>query len=256
MSLQLRQVAIVAGEMHKIAMDIGLILNLEACHIDPGVEYYGLKNTLWPIGRQFLEVVVPIREGTTGGRYLQRRGGDSGYLICTETDDLAAVRARVAEAGVRIITDMHHAASGHEFIQLHPADTGGCIWEIDYIHGKDHASDPWPPAGAQWQAFVNTSRVSQIFAAEFACEDPETMASLWSRISGRAVSKDPDGQASIELDGAVLRFAQDGRGSGFTAMSLKVSDPSAVLRSAESRGCRVGDRQICIGGVRIDLLFD
>lgn len=64
MSFQLRQVAIVASDLHRIAMDIGLILNLEACYTDAGVAHYGLKNTLWPIGHQFLEVVVPIRDGT------------------------------------------------------------------------------------------------------------------------------------------------------------------------------------------------
>jgi len=36
----------------------------------------GLHNFLMPVGSNFLEVVAPSREGTAGGRYLDRRGGD------------------------------------------------------------------------------------------------------------------------------------------------------------------------------------
>ena len=255
MGLALRQVAIVASDLHRVAMDIGLILNLEACYTDPGVEFYGLKNTLWPLGRQFIEVVAPIRDGTTGGRYLEKRGGDNGYLICTQADDLGPIRKRAADAGVRIITEIHPGASGHEAIQLHPADTGGCIWEIDCIHREDDAGDPWPPAGPQWQAFVNATRVREIVGIEFQSDDPERMASLWSRVSGLPVARASTGLPVIEFDGAQIRFAhdEDGRGPGFSAMTLRASDAAAVLAAAQARDCRVGERQVRIGGVRIDL---
>ena len=44
-----------------------------------GSAEFGLENTLMPVGRNFLEVVAPIQEGTAAGRYLDRRGGNGGY---------------------------------------------------------------------------------------------------------------------------------------------------------------------------------
>ncbi len=39
-----------------------------------------------PVGKNFLEVVAPIREGTAGGRDLKRRGGDGVYMVITQVD--------------------------------------------------------------------------------------------------------------------------------------------------------------------------
>ena len=73
MWIRLRQIAVVAADLQKVSIDIGSILGAEACFTDPGVKHFGLKNTLWPIGTQFLEVVTPITDGTAGGRYMDRR---------------------------------------------------------------------------------------------------------------------------------------------------------------------------------------
>ncbi|MCP4222782.1 MAG: hypothetical protein GY773_05515, partial [Actinomycetia bacterium] len=60
MWIRLRQIAVVTEDLRKSALDIGTVLGAEACFTDPGVKTFGLKNTLWPIGTQFLEVVTPI----------------------------------------------------------------------------------------------------------------------------------------------------------------------------------------------------
>jgi hypothetical protein len=69
---------------------------------DPGVSRFGLTNAVLAAGDTFIEVVAPIRPGTTAGRYLQRRGGDSGYMAIFQMPDLAAARRRAADAGVRV----------------------------------------------------------------------------------------------------------------------------------------------------------
>ena len=108
MWIRLRQIAVVTEDLRKSALDIGTVLGVEACFTDPGVKQFGLKNMLWPIGTQFLEVVTPIQDGTAGGRYIERRGGDSGYMFITQVDDVARRRERAAELGIRIAFDLHH----------------------------------------------------------------------------------------------------------------------------------------------------
>ena len=61
---------------------------------DPGVGQFGLTNAVFAVGDTFVEVVAPARPGTTAGRYLERRGGDGGYMAIFQVRDLAAARRR------------------------------------------------------------------------------------------------------------------------------------------------------------------
>src|SRR5205814_906057 len=82
-----------------------------------------LHNAVMPVGQTFLEVVSPVREGTTAGRLLDRRGGDGGYMVILQTADLRADRTRLAALGVRIVwqVELDDIATVH----LHPRDLGG-----------------------------------------------------------------------------------------------------------------------------------
>ena len=86
MWMRLRQIAVVASDLQKVGAEITGVLGAEACFTDPGVKQFGLKNTLWPIGTQRLEVVTPIADGTAGGRYIERRGGDGGDMVSTQAN--------------------------------------------------------------------------------------------------------------------------------------------------------------------------
>src|SRR4051812_18782707 len=69
---RLRQVALVARELEPVAGRIRSELGLGEPFRDPGVGEFGLQNVVFAIGDTFLEVVSPVREGTTAGRYLDR----------------------------------------------------------------------------------------------------------------------------------------------------------------------------------------
>lgn len=258
MFLRIRQVAMITDEFHRTAIDIGDVLGLEGCYTDPAVDKYGLKNTIWPIGHQFVELVAPTRDGTAGGRYLARRGGPTGYIVCTQTDDLDATRARVEDAGIRIVNDINHPDSGHAGIQLHPADTGGCFWELDHISldGGDGIGGPWPPAGEHWSSFVNTSRVAAVTAVEMQTNDPARTADIWSRVADLAVTADAEGRPCIELDDGVIRFVPDadGRGPGMAGIDVETTDPAAVMATARARAVAAGTDELMIGGLRIRLV--
>src|SRR2546425_11952165 len=98
-----------------------------------------------PVGATFLEVVSPVREGTTAGRLLDRRGGDGGYMVILQTADLRADRARLAALGVRIVwqVELDDIATVH----LHPRDLGGAIVSLD----QPVPPESWRWGGPEWQ---------------------------------------------------------------------------------------------------------
>ncbi|MDH4075102.1 MAG: hypothetical protein OEW29_04125 [Acidimicrobiia bacterium] len=257
MWIRLRQIAVVAADLHRTGLDIGTVLGAEACFTDPGVKQFGLKNTLWPIGTQFLEVVTPIAENTAGGRYMARRGGDTGYMVITQVDDVARRRARAAELGVRLAFDMHHPETGHDGIQLHPADTGGTFFEMDQMtmEGGDAVGGPWWPAGKNWEPYVRTDLVGGISSAEIQSPDPEPLARRWAEIAEIDLTRDDAGNPTIPLDNATLRFVPDpdGRGEGLGGIDVITQDRDAVLAGARARGCYVSDDEVAVAGLRVYL---
>src|SRR5881394_3634192 len=125
--LRLRQIALVARALEPVERPLTSVLATEVCYRDPGVGKYGLHNALWALGGTFLEVVAPIGDGTAAGRYLDRRGGDGGYMYIVDCEDLDARREQLAALGVRVVEDVHagDAALWSEAIHVHPKDTGG-----------------------------------------------------------------------------------------------------------------------------------
>ncbi len=257
MWIRLRQIAIVAADLQSAAADIGTILGLEACFTDPGVKVFGLKNTLWPLGNQFVEVVTPTQEGTAGGRYIERRSGDGGYMVINQVDDVARRRERVAELGVRVAFDLNYPDEGHDGIQLHPADTGGSFFEMDQMtmEGGDAVGGPWYPAGKNWEPYVRTDRVSSISAAELQSPDPERLARRWADIAELELGEDSEGRLAIEFDNATIRFVadEDGRGEGLGGIDVVTADRDAVLAGADLRNARSADDQVMVAGLRVNL---
>ena len=78
MVMRLRQVALVAGDLDQVEVDLVDQLAVAACAHDLGVEMFGLRTVLFPVGDTVPEVVAPIAEGTAAGRHLPRPGGDGG----------------------------------------------------------------------------------------------------------------------------------------------------------------------------------
>jgi len=255
MWLRLKQIACVAQQLAPVEQEICDILGLRVCFRDPGVSYFGLENALFPLGNQLLEVVAPTKEGTAAGRYLDRRGGDGGYMVITQCDDHPSRRARVDGLDIRIVLDNQ----SEEFInmQLHPQDTGGSFFEIDQQLG-DGANDmdgPWHPAGPNWQASRDTSRVSGIVAAEIQCDNPYKVAARWAEIATLAVTAGDQG-AEIKLENATLRFVpcEDGRPEGLGGIDVICADTSVVMAAAQRHDRVSGASQVIICGLRINLL--
>jgi hypothetical protein len=108
--LRLRQICLVAQTLEPYITDFADILGLAVCYRDGNVDKYGLVNALLPIGASFLEIVAPTTDGTAAGRYLERRGGDGGYMVILDCDDIERRRQRMATIGVRIDNPLRYAS--------------------------------------------------------------------------------------------------------------------------------------------------
>jgi hypothetical protein len=122
---RLRQVALAAADCDATARLLREAFGWPEPFRDPGVARFGLTNAVFAAGDTFVEVVSPVQPDTTAGRYLARRGGDSGYMAIFQMPDLAEARRRVAAAGVRVVwtADLTDIAGTH----LHPKDVPGAI---------------------------------------------------------------------------------------------------------------------------------
>jgi hypothetical protein len=221
---RLRQVALVAHDLDAVVAELRDAFGLEVAYNDPAVATFGLRNALLPIGTQFIEVVSPTRDGTAGGRQLERLGGDGGYMVICHTDDHPRRKARVAELGVRIVVGGED--HGYRIMQLHPADTGGSFLEIDFQPGGDDSHGPWMPAGRDWQRAIRTEVVDGICGVTLQSVDPARTAARWAVILETDVV---DGV--LALDNATVRFVE---GPVDSLIGVSVTGPSPI-----------GPRRIC-----------
>ncbi|MCE2474600.1 MAG: VOC family protein [Alphaproteobacteria bacterium] len=254
MQLRLRQICLVAADLDPVVAGLRQVFGLEICYVDAAVAEYGLVNALMPVGNQFLEVVAPTRPGTAAGRYLERRGGDGGYMVITQCDDLDRRRKRVDELGIRVANHLDY--DRFQGMQLHPKDTGGAFFEIDRQADGDAGDGPWHPAGPDWQPYVRTHVVSAIVAAEVQSPDPDTLAERWSAIAEVPLVRSEAGVATLPLANADLRFvaASDGRGEGLAGVELRAEDADAALAHARALGVPQAGNVIQVAGMRFALV--
>jgi hypothetical protein len=191
------------------------------------VAAFGLKNALFPIGDKLLEIVSPTKPGTTAGRLLDKRGGDGGYMVMLEVDDLAPLRRRFDEVGARVVYEP--VGEGIVGLHLHPGDVGGAILSID----RADTWGEWPWAGPVWRQHVRDEVVAEVLAVEIEAVDPSAMSTRWGEVLGRRVVDD-----TIALDEGEIRFLPAGdRGDGVCGFELRVSDPGRADQ-VEICGCR------------------
>lgn len=254
MWLKIRQIALVANKLAPIVEDMHEVLGLEVGFRDPGVKVFGLENALFPVGNQFIEVVSPIQENTAGGRYLERRGGDGGYMVILQCDDHAPRKRRIAELGIRKV--LEHDTAEFKNMQLHPRDTGGSFLEIDQQADWTEENDNWSPAGKNWKPAVRTDVVKAIAAAEIQTPDPQKLADRWAQILELPVKPDAAGNPSITLPNGTIRYVKDtdGRGEGLGGLDLVAADRAKAIAAAQKRGSVGENDTIMICGMRIRLV--
>lgn len=246
--LRIRQLALVARELEPVVEDLCAVLDVQVCFRDPGVATFGLVNALMPIGNQFLEVVSPDKEDTSAGRLLDRNGGDSGYMVILQTDDLVGARARAEGAGARVVWELE--LDDIATVHLHPRDVGGAIVSID--DSKDPGEWRW--AGPDWRAKVSTDVVSGIRAAEIEASAPDALARRWAELFGRGVVPTDYGTEWEIDDGGMVRFLKAEGREGFRGIELEAPGRARALEVAQERGLPVDGDAVTICGTRFRLV--
>ena len=237
--MRLRQIALVAKDLDSVVDLICGVLGIEVSFNDPGVEKYGLVNAVMPLGHTFLEVVSPSEPGTTAGRLLERRGGDGGYMVLNQVDDLNPHIARVESLGVRVVDAIdYEGASGRH---LHPKDVGAAILSLDKMDPRDS----WKWGGPDWESKIHTDVVGEIVGVDLQSTNPEALATRWSEVLDCAAIK-IDSRYLIHMDQGFVRIVPDtnGRGDGVCGVHIEVEDVDTVSKRAVDRGLTIRDNSV------------
>lgn len=234
--MRLRQAVLVAEQLDAVAGALQDALGLDEPFRDPGVGIFGLANTVFALGDCFLEIVSPVAPDTAAGRYLTRHGGDGGYMVMFDLEDLDSARSRAASAGVRTVwnVDLPDISGSH----LHPADMRGAIVSID--GSRPYGSWRW--GGPGWTARVGRGAPGRLASVTISVSEPEAVASRWAQVLGAAVAD--GGQTRIELDSGEVRFARSDGVSEEGLSEIRIELPPTV---------RAGRDEVVVGGVRLAL---
>jgi hypothetical protein len=225
--MRLRQGVLVAEDLDAAVATLRDTFALGEPYPDPGVAVFGLRNAVLPVGNDFLEIVSPVRDDAPAARYRARQGGDGGYMVMLQSEDLAADRRRLDGLGVRIVWagELEDIAGLH----LHPKDTGGALLSLD----QPQPPESWRWAGPGWEERSCTEVVRGLAAAELAGPDPDRLAARWAEVLGR-----PERDGEIPLERGSLRFVP-GSAERLVGLDLHASEPGRTGEEHDLLGVRI-----------------
>ena len=241
--MDLRQLVMVSSLRDPIVDNLCDLFDIKVSFNDPGVGHFGLENAVLPVGTDFLEVVSPVEENTTAGRYLDRRNGDGGYMVIIQVDDFSEAKKNVQENGIKVVWESDHPEA--KAIHLHPKQMGGAIVSLDWMNPKES----WKWAGPNWNKFVNTSVITRFKGVEIQSDDPEEMKNKWQSVL--RVPEENISEYTIRLDNTWIRFVndEDGRGPGVSTFCIEAKNSDSLIKKADDLGL-LHNEDIIIGGVK------
>jgi hypothetical protein len=235
--VRLRQVVLITRDLPAVTGRLEAELGLSPGYKDEGVGHFGLENRVLAAGDCFIEVLTPLTEESAGHRYLERRGGDGGYMAIFQFSDRAEPRRRTTQLGIRIAwqVDLDDISGTH----LDPRDVPGAIVSLDWADPPES----WRWAGPGWlgDAARAAARPGGITSLEVSVVDPETVAAKWAQVLGPDAQH--DGPRILLPDaGQVLSFVEcaERRSEGIVSCGL-------ALDSFDGRPASFATE---IGGVR------
>ena len=240
--MRLRQVALVAATLEPSRSKFFELLGLDDDFADKGVGEFGLENSVMAIGDTYLEIVAPTQPGTTAERLLERRGGDGGYMVICQVDDIVPYREHTDELKVRKVWDAD--LSDAKAFHMHPRDIGGAIVSLDEMIPPES----WRWAGPGWQT-RQAKNVGQICGVTLQAEDPDKMAARWGEIFKIA----PTNRKITMSDASWVEFKElaDDRGDGVSGVTFAGADISELRKKAEVLGLDWGNQEVELGGVQL-----
>jgi hypothetical protein len=231
---RLRQFVLAARELHPTVRALQDLLGAADPYADPEVGAFGLANGVLTAGTDFVEVVSPKEPGTSAGRWLDRHGGDGGYMLMVDVAPPLLDRERLQALDVRVVHD--DVRPDVTDLHLHPKDVGGVLLALDAV-------DPpgsWRWGGPAWTGQVPPAARGGLRSVTIAVDDPAAVCRRWAKVLDLP---EPDGTQLRLDDGRQRLVFEPGTGEGVSA-GVAVTLALPVTR-AQSR---------TIAGVAIDVV--
>ena len=246
--MRIRQVALAASDLAKADTTLRHLLGCDESYADPEIIYFGLDNRLYTVGDYFLEVVSPVQPNTAAGRFLERRGGDGGYMVIVQVENLAEEQVRLADTSIRTVfaDDRGNAKAIH----LHPKDVPGAIPSLDEMSPPES----WLWAGDGWEQRAGRY-VRGILAVEIRSPVPKATGQCWAEAYG--IELMPAGEGwRLEMDGTEIRFAFDAAALEPALMAIDVDavDLAAICAAADGLGLERDGHVVTVCGVAFNFL--
>jgi len=243
--MRLRQLVIATSEMDLLANSICDLFELKRTFSDPELIVFGLQNVIIPLGDTFLELVSPVKKNTSAERFLNKRGGDGGYMVIVDSADLEKERKRLENVKMTIVwhenrkSDDIHGQSLH----LHPKQVGGAILSIDSMNPRSS----WLWAGTEWEKDINKSLVSHLSGVNICGPNPDNLLSNWEKALGRQRSL---GGNSINLLGSSINIVMNTQSQSeyVSAFQIHTAKKLDLEKRAVSKGFFINNN-IHLGGV-------
>jgi methylmalonyl-CoA epimerase len=93
------------------------------------VEHEKVHVAMLPAGESRIELLEPSDPESAIAKFIAKRGPGL-HHVAMRIPDLNAAIASLKAAGARILGEPKHGAGGHIYVFVHPASTGGVLWEL------------------------------------------------------------------------------------------------------------------------------
>ncbi len=195
--------------------------------------------------------MTPFQEGTSAGRYIERRKGDGGYMVIIQVADAAAERKRVTGLGVRAV--LQKDMPEYQYTHFHPSDTSGVLLSLDTTVAPAGV-DPalwWPPAEKDWLRHSRSDVTNGLAGVEIQDDDPDKAAATCGRRSSIVRSRTTSSASTTTARSASCPIA-DGPRAGRVGLRRQGGRPRAragrrretrqEARTDPDRGLRLPDQ--------------
>jgi hypothetical protein len=246
--MRIRQVALAASDLEKTDATLRRLLGCDQSYADPEIIYFGLDNRLYTLGDCFLEVVSPVQPNTAAGRFLDRRGGDCGYMVIVQVENLAQEQERLADSAIRTVfaDDRGNAKAIH----LHPKDVPGAIPSLDEMRPPES----WLWAGDGWEQRAGCY-ARGILAVEIRSPDPKATGQCWAEAYGIELMPAGNGWR-LEMGETEIRFSHDSTAVEPALMAIDVDavDLDAICAAADGLGLERDGHVVSVCGMAFNFL--
>lgn len=93
------------------------------------VEHEKVKLAMLPAGEARIELLEALSPDSGIAKFIEKRGPGL-HHVALKVPDLNAAVARLEAAGVRLLGAPQQGAGGHTYVFVHPAASGGVLWEL------------------------------------------------------------------------------------------------------------------------------